>query len=198
MRRESHRMLGVFLAAHYLGDIQAVYRKAFLLGCTEPDINPTTYLKGSLRAQWLRGHNYENANHFTARIAERLEKKQQYSIWDYYSLGKLLHYTADAFTLAHNDHFPADIHHHRVYEAKLQKDFLPSLSAYRPEKIHPEIPIQQYVQQMHNRYIVQPACIETDIHFILMVCCTVIQKLTIHQDGNVKDSTSLLGKNVVF
>lgn len=198
MRRKSHHMLGIFLAERYLRNIRTIQRKVFLFGCTEPDFNPSTYLKGSIRAKWLRGHNFENANHFAAHLAERLENKQQYSMWDYYSLGKLLHYTADAFTLAHNAVFPPDIQQHREYEAKLQDCFLSVLPSHLPENAHPELSVHQYVLEMHDRYLLQPPGIETDICYILMVCCTVVQKLTAQRCGNAKDSTSLLGKSMVF
>ena len=69
MRGKSHCQLGSFLAATYFPHIPAVYRRAFLLGCIEPDRNFATYFKGSIRAQWLRGHNFENAKRYMARIA---------------------------------------------------------------------------------------------------------------------------------
>lgn len=57
MRGKSHRCLGQYLVEHYMENIPGRYVKAFLVGCIEPDRNPVTYLKGSLRFQWLRGHN---------------------------------------------------------------------------------------------------------------------------------------------
>ena len=37
---------------------------------------------------------------------------------------RLIHYTTDAFTYAHNDTFPTALSDHREYEAALQDHFL--------------------------------------------------------------------------
>ena len=92
MRGKSHRCLGKYLVQHYMSDTPERYVKAFLLGCIEPDRNPATYLKGSIRCQWLRGHNYRNARRFMRAISARLEKKEKLGLFDYYTLGKLIHY----------------------------------------------------------------------------------------------------------
>ena len=110
MRGKSHRCLGKYLVQHYMSDTPERYVKAFLLGCIEPDRNPATYLKGSIRCQWLRGHNYRNARRFMRAISARLERKETLKLFDYYTLGKLIHYTTDAFTYAHNDTFPTAMH----------------------------------------------------------------------------------------
>ena len=52
MRRKSHKLLGEYLAREYMTDIPKSYVCAFLIGCVEPDRNPATYLKGSLKFQW--------------------------------------------------------------------------------------------------------------------------------------------------
>ena len=77
MRGKSHISLGQYLLEQYLPDLPRHYRKAFLFGCIQPDRNPATYLKGSFRFQWLRGHNYPNASRFMHRIAGRLENKKK-------------------------------------------------------------------------------------------------------------------------
>lgn len=124
MKQKSHQALGCFLEAAYLQNVPRAARRAFLFGCTQPDRNPITYCKGSIRCNWLRGHNYENAAPWMAKLCNRLESKVVFSLWDYYSLGKLIHYTADAFTYAHNSAFPKNIAAHRTYESMLEADFL--------------------------------------------------------------------------
>ena len=49
MRRQSHIAMGRFLLRTYLPHLPRQYARLFLLGCIEPDGNPTTYLKGSIR-----------------------------------------------------------------------------------------------------------------------------------------------------
>ena len=88
MRGKSHLIIAQYLLDHYMPDIPKRYQLAFLLGCIEPDRNPATYLKGSLRCQWLRGHNYKNAQRFMTTMAGRLEGRQRLHLYDYYTLGK--------------------------------------------------------------------------------------------------------------
>ena len=132
MRGKSHRSLGNYLAERYLSNRSKLCVRAFLIGCVEPDWNYTTYLKGSFRAQWLRGHNFENASPFMQRLSARLERKEKLRLWDYYAAGKLIHYTVDAFTYVHNSVFQEPLKIHREFEAELQTYFLQYLSTDLP------------------------------------------------------------------
>lgn len=177
MRGKSHRCLGNYLVQHYMKDAPARYVRAFLIGCIEPDRNPATYLKGSIRAQLLRGHNYRNARRFMRRISQRLEAKDNFGIFDYYTLGKLIHYTTDAFTYAHNEAFPTNLEEHRVYEATLQDHFL----AYMAEdpQVNPQAArsIMDALYRYHLEYESQGANIDTDSRFALTACCCVVSML---------------------
>ena len=177
MRGRSHRCLGKYLVQHYLEDVPQRYQQAFLLGCIEPDRNPATYLKGSIRFQWLRGHNYRNARRFMRRISQRLEEKESFGLYDYYTLGKLIHYTTDAFTYAHNDTFSTNLGEHRVYEAALQDHFL----AYLQEdpQVNPRAArtIMDAIYRYHREYEEQEADIHTDSRFALTACCCVLALL---------------------
>lgn len=179
MRRISHVRLGQFLRKEYLPHVPALYARAFLLGCTEPDKNPTTYLKGSLRAQWLRGHNYENASRFIRRLAIRLERKNSYNLWDYYTLGKLIHYTADAFTYAHNSSFPTDLQQHHVYEVALQNYFLDYLAQATIREKPDTAPVWELIRSAHDQYLKAPSHIFRDTDFAFSVACAVMQRLAI-------------------
>lgn len=178
MRGESHRQLGIFLARHYLGSTSRLAVHAFELGCIQPDRNPATYLKGSLRYQWLRGHNYRNAAHFVGRISRRLERKRQWSLLDYYTLGKLIHYTADAFTYAHNDTFPTRLADHITYEHALQEYFLVSLKAVSPLRAAPNTTVMGFLDTLHRSYETHRPCIQTDTRFTLIACCSILSLLT--------------------
>lgn len=177
MRGKSHRCLGHYLVEQYMPNIPKRYVRAFLLGCIEPDRNPATYLKGSIRRQWLRGHNYGNAQRYMQRISSRLERKDRLLLVDYYTLGKLIHYTADAFTYAHNDTFPTKLSEHRDYEADLQDHFIAYLEG-KPE-ITPKTArtVMETIHIHHRRYIRQPACIRNDSHYAVTVCCCVLSLL---------------------
>lgn len=177
MRGKSHLRIARYLLDNYLPDIPGHYRTAFRMGCIEPDRNPATYLKGSIRCQWLRGHNYPNSRRFMRTISLRLEKKKQLNLLDYYTLGKLIHYTADAFTYAHNDTFPVQLRKHKAYEDALQVHFL----VYMEQNPQVDIPagstIMNTISAYHREYRQQESSIHTDSRFALNACCSVLDIL---------------------
>ena len=179
MRGKSHCQLGNYLVNTYFPQISGPYRTACLLGCIEPDRNPATYLKGSVRAQWLRGHNYENAKYFMGRIARRLEQKKSWNLLDYYTAGKLIHYTVDAFTYAHNASFPTDLHEHKVYEAELQNYFLNFLKSHNhPAQKPGASSVMDTIQENHSEYLRKEPDIFRDAIFAFSVTCCVARMLS--------------------
>jgi len=177
MRGKSHRLLGQYLVEHYMDGVPRSYQKAFLFGCIEPDRNPATYLKGSLHHQWLRGHNYRNARPFMRHIARRLESRDQLHLFDYYTLGKLIHYTTDAFTYAHNDMFTTNLGDHREYEVALQNHFLNYIQS-NPKVTHENArSIMEAIYSYHKVYYTLPANIHTDAKYALRACCCVLAVL---------------------
>lgn len=176
-KAHSHRLLGNYLAYNYMSGSANRYRRAFLLGCISPDTNPTTYLKGSIRHQWLRGHNWNNAKRYITRISNRLEGKEKLKLLDYYKLGKLIHYTLDAFTQAHNAHFTKDLKEHRLYEDNLQRHFTDYLT--RPKHIVPpeENGIFALIHRYHQDYLRSPKGISTDTKYAFTVCCLIFSIL---------------------
>jgi len=174
MRGKSHLSLGYYLLERYMPQLPDRYRRAFLLGCIEPDRNPATYLKGSIRFQWLRGHNYLNARRFMARISHRLEQKDRLNLVDYYTLGKLIHYTADAFTAAHNDFFPEKLSDHREYEVQLQDYFLDHIQKMPEENVRLFRTIMEGINSYHREYASEASDIHRDCRFALLACCCVL------------------------
>lgn len=177
MRGKSHISLGNYLLDQYMPELPSHYRKAFLFGCIQPDRNPATYLKGSLRCQWLRGHNYHNARSFMRRISRRLEGKNRLRLYDYYTLGKLIHYTADAFTYAHNDTFPSALCAHRAYEIRLQEHFLSYLTERPAVNIRPSHSVMETIASCHRAYSLKTPDLHWDCRFALQACCCVLSVL---------------------
>ena len=181
MRGKSHRCLGKYLVQHYMSDTPERYVKAFLLGCIEPDRNPATYLKGSIRCQWLRGHNYRNARRFMRAISARLEKKEKLGLFDYYTLGKLTHYVADAFTFPHNDHWPDSLASHHVYETQLRLYLAEHLPEYSfPDHSADSLDLIAALEALHQQYLEsRDSDFGRDTRYIieatglLMRCCPV-------------------------
>ena len=178
MRNKSHALMGQILLHEYLADLPAVHGKVFLLGCTEPDKNPATYIKGSLRSRWMRGHNYSNANRYIMRLARRLDQKERFSPWDCYRLGKLIHYCQDAFTFAHDERFPKDLKAHRQYEVRLQNYFLDQATRRPIPSRRFQNPPMALILTMHEAYSRLPGSIETDTDYAFRTCCLLTQRLT--------------------
>lgn len=120
MQKRSHKLLASTLLANVQGFQSRRYELAFLLGSFQPDCNPLTYLKGSIRARLLGGHNFTNSRPYVLTRLQRLEQKDRWNLWNYYTLGKLTHYVADAFTFPHNEHWPDSLASHHVYETRLR------------------------------------------------------------------------------
>lgn len=177
MRGKSHQKLGHYLADKYMSTLPKRYVNAFLLGCIEPDRNPATYLKGSMRQQWLRGHNWGNAQRYMQRISAKLEHRKKLKLLDYYTIGKLIHYTTDAFTSAHNKEFGSSLQDHREYEAALQNHFLEYLA--KNPKIWTDAcnPVMDTIRSYHLDYIHRPINIHTDTRFAIIVCSMVMTRL---------------------
>lgn len=177
MRGKSHHQLGRYLAEAYMSTLPKRYIRAFLIGCIQPDRNPITYLKGSLRQQWLRGHNWGNAQNYMLRLSHRLERRRKLSLADYYSLGKLIHYTTDAFTSAHNAHFSENLQDHRQYEQALQSHFIHYLSQRPKIRTDAEKPVMDTIRRYHLDYIHRPVSIHTDTRFAIIVCSMVMRRI---------------------
>lgn len=178
MKAESHRLLGEYLIQQYMPGLSSRNARVFLMGCVEPDRNPATYLKGSLRSQWLRGHNWGNAQRYMARISARLERKEQLNIWDYYCLGKLIHYIADAFTYAHNAHFSSNLRGHCGYERMLQAYFRQYIAGCDGTVPGWYGTVMETVKAYHRDYVRRPISLHADASYTVTVCSTVLAVLT--------------------
>ncbi|HWS42188.1 MAG TPA: hypothetical protein VN421_03790, partial [Pseudoflavonifractor sp.] len=54
----------------------AADQKAFILGCVEPDPNMFSYLKGFVKYQKLRGHNYNSSRSYTLCVLKKLQSRK--------------------------------------------------------------------------------------------------------------------------
>ena len=181
MRGKSHYLLGEYLAKQYLSEAPKCCIQAFLLGCVQPDINPATYFKGSLRYQWMRGHNYPNSERFMERLCIRLESRHRLTLPDYYALGKLIHYTADAFTYAHNRSFPDSLELHRQYEASLHRYFPGSLQHNRQSSTVCKGSLMDTIRFYHREYSRKTPHIHYDAAYAQSTCCSIMTYLSDRQ-----------------
>jgi hypothetical protein len=178
MEMKSHVLLAKYLLNQIPDSDSAIYRKVFVLGCIEPDFNMFSYLKGSLKCQKFRGHNYNSSSKYTVHVLEKLQGKSYWGLWEYYRLGKLMHYLSDAFTYPHNDHFTGTLGDHRVYEGRLHSCFAAYLKQCGKEntKDYPE-DVREYIGEFHWQYMRTSGDVNNDAKFITQATSRVVRAL---------------------
>ena len=174
MRTIDHLLLGQYLLERYGAPQLRRHRRAFLLGCVEPDYNVFSYLRGMRYYGKFRGHNAENSSAFLSRCFEDFGGKALRSAWDYFRLGAMLHYAADAFTAPHNRFWTGGLLEHRDYEAALHRKFGALLAAAHPE----QIPYCDYAL-LHKSYCREAHGMETDFRYILTACLSLLKKYSL-------------------
>lgn len=179
MELKCHFYLGCCLLRRRTDRLAAVDHGAFLIGCVEPDLNVTTYLKGSLHGQRLRGHNYPNLLPRIQQLIEQLESSEMNRLLYFYRLGKLTHYLADAFTWPHNSTFPGTLKEHMAYEKKMGDSFMMSAD----EKIQHAMTVWDCrrllpaISEQHSLYLNAPTGVRTDVDFITRTTAAVFAAL---------------------
>ena len=111
----------------------------------------------------LKQHmNEENAS----RIA-KLQNRQHWTMWQYYTLGKLTHYLADAFTYPHNENYPESLLEHRHYEDELRQYLASYLEncSLRPIKARQDVIAA--IDELHRQYMDTVADMRRDVQYIL-------------------------------
>ncbi len=177
MKQESHRLLGHFLLDQLQQQPKRRHCRAFLIGCVEPDRNPLSYLKGSIRSRWFYGHNYQNADRWIERHINCLNRKTRWNLWNYYCMGKLIHYTSDAFTYVHNNCFTESIAAHREYENRLQEQFFFCLESSRERHIAFHRDVNDFFRSAHAHYLQNVANVHQDCQYILDMTCWLFRQL---------------------
>ena len=81
MKKRSHTLLASTLLRSEDGFSARRFELAFLFGSFQPDCNPLSYLKGSLRAYKFRGHNYSNSLPYIESRIARLQRRQTWTMW---------------------------------------------------------------------------------------------------------------------
>ncbi len=167
MQKRSHALLASALLRCEGGFPARRYEIAFLIGSVQPDCNPLSYLKGSARYKKFGGHTYHNARRYIQSRVRRLHNRSRWNLWSYYTLGKLTHYIADAFTWPHNDHFPGSPLEHHTYETALRARF--AEFARENTLCHSECPADfpERLEILHERYQSAPGGMDRDIRYIL-------------------------------
>ena len=168
LQKRSHALLASALLRSECGFTARRFRWAFLFGSFQPDCNPFTYLKGSLRAYKFRGHNYSNSQPYIAAHIERLQRRASWTMWQYYTLGKLTHYLADAFTYPHNENFPDTMLAHHRYETDLRQYFSGYMAHRTPRQLKSDQELTTALEELHQQYMENRSTTGRDTRYILM------------------------------
>lgn len=179
MKSKSHIGLAHWLADRYLSGQSWLERRAFLLGCIEPDWNPATYVKGSRKHERLRGHNFHNARNYMRRLTRRLGRRGSWGLVSFYELGKLTHYIVDSFTFAHSGRFEGTLLEHLIYEDRLQRHFLACLKhgAVPELELRPCGSVYDMILLAHETYDHLPGAVETDTRYAIALAAQAVQRL---------------------
>ncbi len=167
MQKRSHKLLANMLLKSEDGFRTKRYEWAFLFGSFQPDCNPFSYLKGSIRATRFGGHNYSNSKHFICRHIEKLQTRKRWNIWHYYTLGKMTHYLADAFTFPHNTHYTDSMLAHHVYETDLRGYLEKYMEARTMRHKAFRENVVESLTQLHDYYMQSAADQAMDVQYIL-------------------------------
>ena len=167
MQKRSHKLLASMLLESEHGFRAKRYELAFLFGSFQPDCNPLTYLKGSRRARKLRGHNFTNSRLYIESHIKLLQARTRWNIWQYYTLGKLTHYLADAFTYPHNEHYPESLIAHRQYEADLRQYLADYLENRTLRRANARQDLVDAISELHAQYMSTVTDMRRDVQFIL-------------------------------
>ena len=177
MQKRSHTLLARTLMDGRSAFDRPAARLAFLFGSVEPDCNPLSYLKGSFRCRAFMGHNFANARPFIHRRILRLQRRERWNLWHYYTLGKLTHYLADAFTCPHNENYTGPQTAHHRYESDLRllmNRQLPRL-VLRPAAAPGDL--SAAIDELHRQYLGRASDRQRDMGYILRANSLLLEGL---------------------
>lgn len=177
MQTKTHLALGHYLLAKEPDYSLHRYSGLFLMGCMEPDYNLATYLRGLKGHGVFHGHNAANSFAYVSGCLDSFEESGPHSGWDYFRLGAMFHYVADAFTGPHNEFWTGNIVSHAVYELKLHDVFVSELDkqdGYVPDWME-EVSLLEYFEAEHKRYCESEKGLHTDSRYIVKVCSTLLR-----------------------
>lgn len=167
MQKRTHTLLARTLLRSEMGFAARRFELAFLFGSFEPDVNPFSYLKGSIRHNKLKGHNYDNSrDYINARIL-KLQRRRRWTIWQYYTLGKLTHYLADAYTYPHNPDYPNSMLDHHNYETDFRQFMRGYLAHRHLQRQQARRDLVAALEELHQQYMATRASMIRDANYIL-------------------------------
>ena len=176
MRKKSHILVARYLADQMPADksLQS-HRKAFCLGSILPDIKPSFLTK---KHEYF-GTFEEIQEKMKALINSSPQEGKERVYWRRF--GEVMHYMADYFTFPHNKNFTGNLYEHNKYEKHLKnhlKRYIESGAAgqivIEPVSFDNFQELVNYIQKVHERYLLKERNIAEDVQYILRTCLQVI------------------------
>ena len=200
MKQESHRRLARYL----LGLTPQIKRRpiccrAFLIGCSLPDYNLFTYLRGFPRSVGVWGHSRPYSERICLQTLARLRKSGVQRVRDFYALGALVHYLADSFTHPHTQAFKGGLRLHNAYERALRTCFPACIRAAKRKRLpSPPTDPEAFLRTAYAAYERHKPDPRNDGRFVLFVCgmiCLSILKENNHKSVQNQIKTTEISKN---
>lgn len=176
MQKRDHKMLAELLADEMGQSVPHLYKRAFIMGSIEPDINPFTYLHGFTKGEKFHGHNYKNILSVMEKLFDSVQKEKYLGVREYYHLGKLIHYVADAFTFPHNKEFCGDLKEHCRYERALHVQFDDILQRQKVIGVSRKgIDSFRHIEILHKEYLKKAGTYDVDCRYILQASIMLLR-----------------------
>lgn len=188
MQTKDHSLLGRYLLTRCNLTRDPLCQKLFLLGCIEPDRNLITYARGSVKYQFLHGHNTDNVGKHLARLTEKLSESGVRTPLQWFRFGAALHYLADSFTFAHNQCFAGNLTEHRLYEKLLHDVFSEHLRTEHGK-------LNSADNFSHEHYLKEQRSFQTDCRYILGASVALCRQLAPH---SLAESPVLSGAQCLY
>ncbi|MFQ7001639.1 MAG: zinc dependent phospholipase C family protein [Clostridium sp.] len=182
MKTIDHKTLVYLLLSKNINENLNLFEKAFVFGCIEPDINILTYMKGSIKFKKLFcGHTRKHSLDYILKNLEYLNKQEKLNIFDFYKLGKIMHYIADSFTYPHTENFKGNIIEHTNYENKLHLFLEENKLKFKVNKNNDFQDLKKYLLDNQEKYNNQNMSIENDLKFIVNICSGITNAIIKHE-----------------
>ena len=134
----------------------------------------------------MGGHNFTNSRAYINQTIRALRRREEWSTWQYYTLGKLTHYLADAFTFPHNETYTDTLAAHHRYETALREELAARLRARTLPGARRCEDLIAAIDTLHRQYLAAASDRGRDIAYILEVTeLLMVSLLPAHVLGQV-------------
>ena len=157
-------------------------RLALIIGSVEPDLAAFTYLRGSGKGEYFKGHTWKNIRFIVERLCHSLGKSERQGLLFHFRLGKLLHYTIDSFTYPHNTElFKGSLKEHMDWEdlvhAELKRILSSPFALYKTNGSE----LSGKLTELHEQYAKSRMKPSNDVFYGLTALYTVLAMLVNRQ-----------------